>query len=142
MLLFYNCYKTVSGHFFATCVFIFHKTEVQTVILRCLMGLNCNWFKSYGLRCSRRPRASSVNFWKVASDKWPFYDHIWPLFWKLHDYLWQNWDSDGHLEVLNKSKSELVQKLWHKTQKRKKCKFVFLYKIAKERKWKYLHFVS
>ena len=87
MLLFYNCYKTVSGHFFATCVFIFHKTEVQTVILRCLMGLNCNWFKSYGLRCSRRPHASSVNFWKVASDKWPFYDHIWPLFWKLHYYI-------------------------------------------------------
>ena len=105
MLLFYNCYKTVSGHFFAICIFIFHKTEVQTVILRCLMGLNCNWFKSYGLRCSRRPRASSVNFWKVASNKWPFYDHIWPLFWKLHDYLWQNWDSDGHFEVLNKSKS-------------------------------------
>ena len=27
--------RTLSGHFFAICVFIFHKTEVQTVILRC-----------------------------------------------------------------------------------------------------------
>ena len=66
MLLLNNCSKTVSGHFFAICIFIFHKTEVRTVILRCLTGLNCNWLKSYGLRCSRRPRASSVNFWKIT----------------------------------------------------------------------------
>ena len=52
MLLFYNCYKTVSGHFFAIC--IFHKTEVQAVILRCSMGLNFNWFKIYGLKCSKK----------------------------------------------------------------------------------------
>ena len=37
----------ISGHFFALCVFIFYKTEVQTVILRCLTGLNSDWFKSY-----------------------------------------------------------------------------------------------
>ena len=28
----------------------------------------------------------------------------------------QNWDSDGHFEVLNMSRYWLVQKLWHKTQ--------------------------
>ena len=49
MLLLNNCYKTVSGHFFTVCIFIFHKTEVQMV----LMGLNLNWFKSYGLKCSK-----------------------------------------------------------------------------------------
>ena len=38
--------------------YIFHKTEVLTVILRCLMGLNLNWVKSYGLKCSLRHRAS------------------------------------------------------------------------------------
>ena len=53
MLLFNNCYKTVSDHFFAICIFIFHKTEVKTVILRCLIGLDLNWFKSYGLKCSK-----------------------------------------------------------------------------------------
>ena len=53
MLLLNNCYKIVSDHFFAICIFIFHKTEVRTVILRCLMGLNLNWFKSYGLKCSK-----------------------------------------------------------------------------------------
>ena len=31
--------------FIANYVFIFHKTEVQTVILRCLMSPNLNWFK-------------------------------------------------------------------------------------------------
>ena len=47
MLLLNNCYKTVSGHFFTVCIFIFHKTEVQMVSLRCLTGLNPNLFKSY-----------------------------------------------------------------------------------------------
>ena len=71
---------TISGHFFAICMFIFHKTEVQTVILRCLTGLNLNWFKSYGLRCNLRLKASSSNSQKIATDKRPFYDHIWPFF--------------------------------------------------------------
>jgi hypothetical protein len=35
------------GHFFPNCMNIFYKTEVQTVIFRCLTGLNLNWFKSY-----------------------------------------------------------------------------------------------
>ena len=33
--------------FFANCMVIFHKTEVQTVILMCLSGQNHNWFKSF-----------------------------------------------------------------------------------------------
>ena len=40
-------YSIISGHFSPNCMFIFHKNEVQTVILRCLMSLNLNWFKSY-----------------------------------------------------------------------------------------------
>ena len=45
---------SISGHFFASCMFIFHKTEIQMVILRCLTVLNLNWLKSYGLRCSKK----------------------------------------------------------------------------------------
>ena len=30
---------------------IFHKTEAQTVILRCLLGLNSNFSKSYDTKC-------------------------------------------------------------------------------------------
>ena len=47
MLLLNDCYTTVSGHFFAMCMFIFHKTEVQTVSLRYLTDLNPNLFKNY-----------------------------------------------------------------------------------------------
>ena len=46
------------------------------------MCVNLNWFKSYGLRCSKRPRKCSVNSKNVATDKWLFYDHVWPFFTK------------------------------------------------------------
>ena len=36
---------TISGHFVTNYMDNFHKTEIQTVILRCLTCLN--WFKSY-----------------------------------------------------------------------------------------------
>ena len=44
-------FTTISSYFFANYINIFHKTEVQTVILRCWMGLNLNWFKSYDTKC-------------------------------------------------------------------------------------------
>ena len=37
---------------------IFHKTEVQTVILRCLTSLNLNWYKSYD---TKRKNARNAN---------------------------------------------------------------------------------
>ena len=41
-------FLTLSNHFFANYMNLFHKkTEVQTVILRCWMGLNLSWFKSH-----------------------------------------------------------------------------------------------
>ena len=73
-------FTTISGHFSTNCMFIFHKTEVQTVILRCLMGLNLELFKIYGLWCTGRPRTCLANFQKIAIDKWSFYYHIWPFF--------------------------------------------------------------
>ena len=32
-------------------IFIFHKTEVQTVNLMCLTGLKSDWFKGYDTKC-------------------------------------------------------------------------------------------
>ena len=61
MLLLNDPYTTFSGHFFDICMFIFPKPEVQTVILICSTGLNFNWFKSYGLKCSLRPHACLAN---------------------------------------------------------------------------------
>ena len=129
-------FTTISGHFSANCMFVIHKTEVPTVILRCLTGLNLDWIKSYGFRCRWRPRICLANSQKIATDKWPFYYLFWPFFCQLYANLSQNWDSDGHVEVLNKSKSSLVQKLWQKKQKRKKhkiCKHLFLYRIANKK---------
>ena len=40
-------FLTISSQFSAIYINIFHKTEVQTVILRCWICLNLNWFKSY-----------------------------------------------------------------------------------------------
>ena len=91
--------------FSAKIMFIFHKKEVQMVILRCLTGLNITWFKNYGLRCKWRPWACLANFQNIATDKWTFYYHIWPFFCQLYGYLSQKWDSDSHFEALEESKS-------------------------------------
>ena len=50
------------------------------------------------------------------NNKWLSYDYFWPYFCQLYVHLSQNWDSDGHFEVLNRSKIWLVQRLWHKKQ--------------------------
>ena len=64
---------SLSCHFLANCMFIFDKTEVQIVILRCLAGLNLDWFKNYGLRCSL---SLCANLQKLATENWPFYNQI------------------------------------------------------------------
>ena len=65
-------------------MFIFDKTEVQTVILRCLTGLNLDCFKSYGLRCSLSRVLNLANSQKLAIDNWPFYNQIWSFFANFH----------------------------------------------------------
>ena len=42
-------FKTISVHFLANYIDVFHKTEDQTVILRCLTCLYLNWIKSYDI---------------------------------------------------------------------------------------------
>ena len=42
-------FKTISDHFFANYISIFHKTEVLTIILICLTCLKLNWIKSYDI---------------------------------------------------------------------------------------------
>ena len=81
-LLMNDCYKTLSVQFFAIYILHFHKTEVQTVKFRCLMGLVLNWFKRYGLRCNLMPSRLLANSRKKGSYKWPFTtisDHFLPI---------------------------------------------------------------
>ena len=42
-------FLTIYGHFYGNYIDIIHKPEIQTVILRCLVCLNLNWIKSYGI---------------------------------------------------------------------------------------------
>ena len=42
-------FLTICGHFFGKYIDIFHKTEIQTVILRCSVCLNFNWIKNYDI---------------------------------------------------------------------------------------------
>ena len=46
--------------FFAFCMVIFHKTEIQTVILRCLTSLNLDWYRSYD---TKRKNTKNTNVW-------------------------------------------------------------------------------
>ena len=38
--------------------------------------------------------------YEIATDKWPFYDHIWAFICQLYVYLPQNWGSEGFLRCL------------------------------------------
>ena len=50
---------------------------------------------------------------KKCTDKLPFYNYFKPNFRLLHEYLSQNWSSEGHFEGLCVSISKLDQKLQH-----------------------------
>ena len=47
-------FSTNSCHFFANYINIFHKNEVQMVILRCLVCLNLNLVKKFIFSCLKR----------------------------------------------------------------------------------------
>ena len=70
----------ISGHFFANYMNIFHKTEVQAVILIGLTGLILNWFNCTASIVAWGHGRIRLTFLKKATDKWLFYDHIWPFF--------------------------------------------------------------
>ena len=66
---------------------------------------------------------------------WPFYDHFWSFFGKLHEYLSQNLVTGGHFEVLKLSKSQLDQKLQQKTEV---LLFPFFFQFWKKKSWKFM----
>ena len=88
---------------------IFHKTEIQTVILRCLTNLNLNWFQRYDKKRKKAKNANLLflmyvigtgkgnicilchNFWAndnldpLSISKWPSE----PQFCERKAYIWQ-----------------------------------------------------
>ena len=110
-------FSTISNHFFADHMNIFHKNLVQTVILKWLTCLNLDWIKGYNMK-QNKVISFFLQFciekaWKFTTQKWPFYDPFWPFFCQLHQIFQKNWNSNGHFEVLSRSESQLDQRLWH-----------------------------
>ena len=72
-------FTTISGYSIAKYINILHKTEVLKVILRCLMSLNLNWIKSYGIKNNFFWQLCFSTFeeknWKFKFRKLPFLDH-------------------------------------------------------------------
>ena len=65
-------FTTISGHFFANYIKIFHKTEIQTVILRCLVCLNLNWIKSNNTILAKLFIFSclKIHYFRASLPKW------------------------------------------------------------------------
>ena len=93
MLLTCGHFRTISGHFFANYMNIFHKTEIQTVILRCLMSLKLNRCKSYDTKC-KNPENANESFFSKSQKNGD--GNICLL---CHNF-WTNW----YLELLSTSK--------------------------------------
>ena len=101
-------FLTTCGHFYGNYLNIFHETEIQTVILRCLMSLNLNWYnwtkntkkqkKSYILRRPQKFGPSSTY-------------HLTPL-----SSLNKKWNKGQILVVLSEYLN-LNWKIWWKTDK-------------------------
>ena len=88
---------TIYDHFwpfFGNYINIFHKTEIQTVILRCLVSQNLNWIKSYNIIWVKKiimPACASPvcqsEFWPLLRKsaliflKWPFFQNSLKLSW-------------------------------------------------------------
>ena len=50
-------FTTVSGHFFANYMKIFHKTEIQKVILKCSTSLKLIWYKIHYTKCKKTQKS-------------------------------------------------------------------------------------
>ena len=109
--------------------------------LSCLMGVNLNWFKSYGLRCRKRPCKCSVNSKNVATDKWPFYDHAWPFFTKYMVIFHKTEIQTVILRCLTSLNLNWFQRYDEKRKNAKNANLHFFDICNRHRKWKYLHFV-
>ena len=71
-------FMTIFGHFFANFMFIYHKTEVQTVILRTDQVLN--WNKFYNLKSKKDQKRKNpiwAIFYKISKNrKWKYLDFV------------------------------------------------------------------
>jgi len=128
-------FKTMYGHFFANYMFIFHKTKIQTVILRCLRIINLNFYKSYDTKHknAKNPKNANAgfvqnckikrngnicvlcqNFWSnqnvdlLSTSKWPSE----PQFCEIWTYIWQKMVRNGRTKAIYKGTFISIQTLF------------------------------
>ena len=82
--------------------------------------LYVRFYSRVHLKCEFQVPYSNLNIIRHATKLWlemnqtilmAVYNHFWPFL--TICIFSQNWDSDGHFEVLNESKSWLLQISWH-----------------------------
>ena len=91
-------FTTISGHFFANYMNIFHKTEIQMVISGCLVCLNPNWIKSNDIISAKIFffHALKMHHFRASPQKWVwtppkeissliFKMNIFPILWGSHN---------------------------------------------------------
>ena len=69
-------FTTVSSKFFANCMNIFPKPEVQTVILRFWMCLYLNWFKSYYTNAKKQKKRKNAKNEKTLHKSQVFFTKL------------------------------------------------------------------
>ena len=83
-------FTTLSGHFLANYINIFHKIELPTIILMCLTCLNLVWIKSYDIfSFPVFYHFVKKKYWKFMTHKWSSWDNFWPFFGQLHENISQ-----------------------------------------------------
>ena len=91
-------FMTISGHFSASLIEIFHKTEVQTVILRCLVCENLNWIQSYDIilvknsffyawKCIISGLFCRSVFWHLLGNQLSYFNngYFFKILWSFHE---------------------------------------------------------
>ena len=80
-------FTIISSHFFASYIKIFYKTEVQTVILRCLTCLYLNWFKRYDRKRQKFKNSKNAKLSKLVNSCKnvfkSFHSFLWISQWKI-----------------------------------------------------------
>ena len=81
-----SLFTTISGHFCANCMKIFHKIDLQTVILRCWTSLNHDCYKSYDTKHKKHKNSKNTNLTKLVNSCKNIFKYfqafLWILQWK------------------------------------------------------------
>ena len=94
MFLIKDHFTTIFGHFLPICMLICPKTEIQTVILKCLTSLNSDWSKSYDTKCKHIHFRFCLQF--CTKKTFAFFAFLCFVLWNLY---WLRFRLVKHLQI-------------------------------------------